>query len=300
VNLVIWLAGYLVIGSSYPVIAAGTDVSGVIRDVSGRPISQARVSLMRVDDGPLPKPGGKQTHTLVELETQRTSAAGAFSFPRVSNGRYQLLIARDRNWMIADGLVITQSRDGHIVNHDGFRIDRHLGETPEGAAAIWPMGYRVSPAVEQATFRFATTVQAPRYAGVPMLSGFLAYYAVAAGLPDHATQLLESGYADFIDEPFLETDEFTKLRTDLPRAAPMFANIGAYVMTLIYGYPGIRVGPGDPASWCERPVVMPPGWRSIEIERIWARGTAWSLEARRGAAAANLIPNAGAAGPGPT
>lgn len=105
-NLVIWLAGYLVIGSSYPVIAAGTDVSGVIRDVSGRPISQARVSLMRVDDGPLPKPGGKQTHTLVELETVRTSAAGAFSFPRVSNGRYQLLIARDRNWMIADGLVI--------------------------------------------------------------------------------------------------------------------------------------------------------------------------------------------------
>jgi trehalose/maltose hydrolase-like predicted phosphorylase len=191
---------------------------------------------------------------------------------------------------IADGLVITRATGGHIVNHDGFRIDRRLGETPEGAAGIWPMGYRVAPDVEQATFRYATTVQAPRYAGVPMLSGFLAYYAAAAGLPDHATELLETGYANFIDEPFLETDEFTKLRPDLPRAAPMFANIGAYVMTLVYGYPGIRIGPGDPASWCERPVVMPPGWRSIEIERVWARGSAWSLEARRGAPAATLVP----------
>jgi hypothetical protein len=190
---------------------------------------------------------------------------------------------------IAAGLVIPQGRDGHIVNHDNFRIDRRLGETPEGAAGIWPVGYEVSPEVEQATFRFATTEQSPRYAGVPMLSGFLAYYAVAAGLPEQATQLLETGYANFIDEPFLETDEFTRLRPDLPRAAPMFANIGAYVMTLIYGYPGMRIGPGDPASWCQRPVVLPPGWRSIEIERVWARGSAWSLEARRGASAADLV-----------
>jgi trehalose/maltose hydrolase-like predicted phosphorylase len=190
---------------------------------------------------------------------------------------------------IAAGLVIPQGRGGHIVNHDNFRIDRRLGETPEGAAGIWPVGYEVSPEVEQATFRFATTEQSPRYAGVPMLSGFLAYYAVAAGLPEQATQLLETGYANFIDEPFLETDEFTRLRPDLPRAAPMFANIGAYVMTLIYGYPGIRIGPGDPASWCQRPVVLPPGWRSIEIERVWARGSAWSLEARRGASAADLV-----------
>jgi len=123
VNLASWLAGYLVIGSAiglsaigsgYPVIesrhlviTAGTDVSGVIRDVGGRPISQARVSLMRVDDAPPAKPGGKPTHTLVELDTMRTDRAGAFRFAAVSNGRYQLLIASDRNWMIAEGLVIT-------------------------------------------------------------------------------------------------------------------------------------------------------------------------------------------------
>jgi trehalose/maltose hydrolase-like predicted phosphorylase len=191
---------------------------------------------------------------------------------------------------IADGLVVPKARAGHVANHDGFRIDRWLGETPEGAAGIFPVGYRVPAEVERATFRFAAIEQAPRYAGVPMLSGFLAYYAAAAGLPDLAAELLETGYGNFIDEPFLETDEFTKLRKDLPRAAPMFANIGAYLTTLVYGYPGIRIGPGDPVSWCERPVVLPPGWRRISIERVWARGDAWSLEASAGATSATLVP----------
>jgi protein-glucosylgalactosylhydroxylysine glucosidase len=190
---------------------------------------------------------------------------------------------------IADGLVIPRARAGHIANHDGFRIDRRKGETPEGAAGIWPVGFTVSSEIEQATFRFAATVQAPRYAGVPMLSGFLAYYATAAGLPETAAELLETGYADFIDEPFLETDEYTRRRPDLPRAAPMFANIGAYLMTLLYGYPGLRVGPEDPTSWCQRPVVLPPGWRGIRIDRVWARGETWSLDARRGAASASLV-----------
>jgi trehalose/maltose hydrolase-like predicted phosphorylase len=203
----------------------------------------------------------------------------------------QLDIEPPSSWEdIADGLVITRSRAGHVVNHDGFRLDRRLGETPEGAAGIFPVGYRVPESVERSTFRFAVTKQAPRYAGVPMLSGFLAYYAAAAGLPNAAAELLETGYGNFIDEPFLETDEFTRLRPDLPRAAPMFANIGAYLMTLLYGYPGLRLGPGDPASWCERPVVLPPDWQAISVERLWARGGAWSLDARRGAKAATLTP----------
>ena len=193
---------------------------------------------------------------------------------------------------IADGLVIPRAADGRILNWDDFRLDRKLGETPEAAGAIWPVGLRVPPDVERETFRYATAVQAPRYAGTPMLSGFLAYYAVAAGLPDAAVELLETGYENFIDEPFLETDEYTKLRPDLPRAAPMFANAGAYLMTLIYGYPGIRIGPGEPASWCERPVVLPPDWRGIEIERVWARGEPWCMEARRGAPRADLVRSA--------
>ncbi len=65
-----------------------------------------RVSLMRVDDLPPESPGAKPKKTLVELEATRTPASGAFKFEAVSNGHYQLMLARDMNWMIAEGLVL--------------------------------------------------------------------------------------------------------------------------------------------------------------------------------------------------
>jgi hypothetical protein len=141
VKLVSWLAGYLVIGSVISLsaigsaidrsgigrsasdrsaIAAGTDVSGVVRDARGRPIFQARVSLMRVDDAPPEKPGGKPTKTLVELDTMRTSRTGAFRFAAVSNGHYQLLTASGNNWLIAEGLVLDgKPRPPIVLTLDG-------------------------------------------------------------------------------------------------------------------------------------------------------------------------------------
>jgi hypothetical protein len=190
---------------------------------------------------------------------------------------------------IAAGLVIPMAaRGGHIVNHDRFRIDRLMGDTPEGAAGLFPVGFETSEAVARATFRFAAERQAPTYVGTPMLSGFLSLYAARAGLPALATELLETGYGNFVDPPFMEIDEYTKLRPDLPRASPMLANIGAFLTTLLYGYPGLRLGPGDPSTWFARPVVMPSGWRGIHVERVWIRGEAISLTATAGAEAASL------------
>jgi hypothetical protein len=195
-----------------------------------------------------------------------------------------------RAWgAIAAGLVIpTAAGGGHIVNHDRFRIDRLMSDTPEGAAGLFPIGFDVSEAVERATFRFAAERQAPTYAGTPMLSGFLSLYAARAGLPSLAADLLETGYGNFVDPPFNEIDEYTKLRRDLPRASPMFANIGAFLTSLLYGYPGLRLSAGAPASWPARPVVLPAGWRAIHVDRLWVRGESASLTATAGAEAASL------------
>ena len=46
-------------------------------------------------------------------------------------------------------------------------------------------------------------------------------------------ELLERGYGDFINEPFLEPDEYPRSRTDRPRASPMFANLGGYLTGLL-------------------------------------------------------------------
>ena len=188
---------------------------------------------------------------------------------------------------IADGLVLPRaSRGRHIPNYDDYRIDLPKAGTPEASAGIFPMGYEVPDDVERATFRYAVEEQAPRYVGTAMLSAFLPYYAARAGLTEESARLLELGYGDFINEPYLETDEFSRVAPDRPRTGPMFANTGGYLTTLLYGYPGLRLGSGPAESWASRPVVMPDGWSGIHVERLWMRGEPRSLTAVAGAASA--------------
>jgi hypothetical protein len=190
---------------------------------------------------------------------------------------------------IADGLVLPSASHGRqIPNYDDYRIDQLKAGTPEAAAGIFPVGYRVPRAVEEATFRYAVEEQAPRYVGTAMLSAFLAYYAARAGLPGQSAELLETGYGNFINEPFHETDEFSNTAPDQPRTGPMFANIGGYLTTVLYGYPGLRLGPGQPDTWAERGVVLPAGWKAINVERLWVRGEERSLTAVGGAPSAIL------------
>jgi hypothetical protein len=53
-------------------------------------------------------------------------------------------------------------------------------------------------------------------------------------------------------------------------------------MLLLLGFPGLRIGPGAPDQWAYRDVVLPVGWREIEVQRIWVRGRAMRLRARHG------------------
>jgi hypothetical protein len=150
---------------------------------------------------------------------------------------------------------------------------------------LFPVGYRSDPDAEIATYRYAAVEQAPLYVGAPMLSALLPVYAARAGEPALARDLLERGYGDFINEPFLEPDEYPRSRDDRPRASPMFANLSGYLTGLLYGFTRLQLGPGNPDSWAAHPVCLPEGWRAIRIERLWARGRAYSLDARSGARA---------------
>jgi protein-glucosylgalactosylhydroxylysine glucosidase len=47
---------------------------------------------------------------------------------------------------------------------------------------------------------------------------------------------------------------------------------------------------GEPSGWAGRPVVLPRGWDSIQVERVWVRGQEMALEARHGARSARLDP----------
>jgi protein-glucosylgalactosylhydroxylysine glucosidase len=193
---------------------------------------------------------------------------------------------------IADGLVLPRDRRRRaIINHDGATLREPQGGVPEGAAGLFPVGYRTDAATELATYRYAAVEQAPLYVGAPMLSALLPVYAARAGEPALARELLERGYGDFINEPYLEPDEYPRSRDDRPRASPMFANLSGYLTGLIYGFTGLQLGPGAPESWSVHPVRLPVGWREIRIDRIWAHGTAHSLVARAGSPRATVSPS---------
>ena len=145
---------------------------------------------------------------------------------------------------IAEGLVVPRDRRRRaIINHDRARLSEPQGGVPEGAAGLFPLGYRTDPQTELATYRYAAVEQAPLYVGAPMLSALLPVYAARAGEPALARQLLESGYGDFINEPFLEPDEYPRSRKDRPRASPMFANLSGYLTGILYGFTGLRPSP---------------------------------------------------------
>ena len=193
---------------------------------------------------------------------------------------------------IADGLVIPRdTRRGAIINHDGARLDEPQGGVPEGAAGLFPVGYRVSEETELATYRYAAQEQAPSYVGAPMLSALLPVYAARGGEPSLARDLLESGFGEFINEPFLEPDEYPRSRIDRPRASPMFANLGGYLTGLLFGFTGLRLSIAEPNTWAERPVAMPAGWKGIHVERVWIRGRPWRLDAPAGSDKATLSPS---------
>ncbi len=195
-------------------------------------------------------------------------------------------------WLeIAERLVLPRDkRRGAIINHDGARLLEEQGGVPEGAAGLFPVGYRTSSDVESATYRYAASEQGPLYVGAPMLSALLPVYAARGGDAILARELLERGYGDFINEPFLEPDEYPRTRSDRPRASPMFANLSGFLTGVLYGFTGLQLGPEEPELWSRRPVALPDGWRRINVERLWVRGKPMGLEARAGSEQAQLSP----------
>ena len=233
--------------------------------------------------------GPREVYTLVDNNAY-TNMSAAMSL-RAALACAELIDAPARDiWReIADGLVLSlDRRRGAILNHDGARLGEPQGGVPEGATGLFPVGYRTDPATELATYRYAAVEQAPLYVGAPMLSALLPVFAARAGEPALASDLLETGYGQFINDPYLEPDEYPQSRDDRPRASPMFANLSGFLTSVLYGFTGLQIGPGDPETWSVHPVRLPESWRSINVDRVWVRGQAHSLEAHSDAARARL------------
>jgi trehalose/maltose hydrolase-like predicted phosphorylase len=170
-----------------------------------------------------------------------------------------------------------------VLNHEGYRCrpGNVADATPEALAGFFPVGYATSPEVEHATLRFYLDHVDP-YVGYPMLSAPLGAWAARLGDRELSAKMFEAGYAEFIEEPFWVTNEFSSRFPDRARAGPLVANVGGFLTSLLYGLPGIEADVNEPQSWSRRSVVMPELWEGIEVERVWVRGRPASLRARHG------------------
>jgi hypothetical protein len=192
--------------------------------------------------------------------------------------------------MAAAMYVPIDTRRPVIKNVDTFtaRATGRGAATPEALYGLFPVGYPVDERTERETIRFYLDRVEP-YVGSPMLSPLLGAYAARIGDRRRSLRLFESGYADFINPPFTETDEFSRTRyPEKPRVGPFQANLGAFLMACMYGLTGLEIGAGDPRSWPARRVVMPTGWDGIEVERLLVRGKPARLIARHGDERARL------------
>jgi trehalose/maltose hydrolase-like predicted phosphorylase len=177
---------------------------------------------------------------------------------------------------------------GVILNHDGYRTDEKGGETPEAPAGLLLPGIDVDADTERRTLQYYLK-PAYRYAGQPMLSSMLGLMPTRLGDRDTALELFERGYADFIVDPFRITAEFSpKVFPERTIAGPFTANLAGFLTACIYGLTGIKIGPGQPESWCAHPVTMPTGWDGVNVQRLWIRGHPASLTAEHGAQHAHL------------
>jgi protein-glucosylgalactosylhydroxylysine glucosidase len=155
---------------------------------------------------------------------------------------------------------------------------------------IFPLGFDIDPETEQGTLAYYLKI-AKRYIGSPMLSALYGVWAALSGNRKLSLDMLDQGYSRFCSGRFMQTLEYrADVFPEQPPAGPFFANLGGFLLGLILGFPRIQPGPGDPQGWCRGTVVLPRGWRSIEIDRFWIRGKPWRLSAVHGETRARLEP----------
>lgn len=172
-------------------------------------------------------------------------------------------------------------RDGVLVSHDGFRRDEEKAATPSPLTGIFPLDMLDGP-VARATLDFYLR-RVDDYIGSPMLSAFYGVWAARRGDRRQALKLLDDGYARFVAGRFLQTLEYRPDKfPEQPQAGPFFANMGGFLMSLLLGFPGLKMTDGPLQEWAQHDVVLPAGWSAIEVERLWLRGRPVGLLARQG------------------
>lgn len=182
---------------------------------------------------------------------------------------------------IAESLVLPL-RDGVLFSHDGFRANEEKGATPSPLMGLFPLEAGLEPALARKTLDYYLR-RADDYIGSPMLSALYGVWAARRGNRKAALTLMDKGYGSFVTGRFLQTLEYRPDKfPEQPQAGPFFANMGGFLMSLLLGFPRLRISAEGPETWAQADVALPAGWKAIEVDRVWLRGRRYRLVARHG------------------
>ena len=142
-----------------------------------------------------------------------------------------------------------------------FARNEEKGATPSPLMGLFPLEQPGCGRRRSATLDFYLPA-AEDYIGSPMLSAFYGVWAARRGDRQLALKLLEEGYGRFVTGRFLQTLEYRPDKfPEQPQAGPFFANMGGFLMSLLLGFPGLKMSSGPLEDWPQRDVVLPAGWR---------------------------------------
>lgn len=188
---------------------------------------------------------------------------------------------------VAANLYFPVRSDGVIASHDDFTVREPKGATPSPLAGLFPYDFPATATQRRKTLDFYLKLW-PDYVGAPMLPALYCVWATMTGDRKLALKLFEEGYAAYDRPRFHQCLEYRLDQVEGTAAGPFFANLGGMLMGLTYGLAGLGIDDGPPEAWPRRPVVLPDGWKSISVERLWVRGRPARLIARHGAERAEL------------
>jgi hypothetical protein len=194
---------------------------------------------------------------------------------------------------IADHLYIPVDPEGGFIRkHDAYVHNPEHMCIPDTLMGLYPFPYRHSPSVDDATIRYHLGLL-DRFWGMPMWASSLGVFAARLGDRALAARLFERGVLEYIAQPYHAYCEFSPglppvATGEMKMHSPFLTNAAGFVMACLFGLPGIVVDSGDPKAWPRHPVVLPSGWDTIEVERIWVRGKPARLLARQGTSRAQI------------
>ncbi len=199
---------------------------------------------------------------------------------------------------VAENMVLPLHEDGHLLPHDGYEfgkggIGRNFGighpdhYCVEAMLSLFPFEQSLSPEVDQATLEHYLP-RLKSYIGMPMLTANCAVWACRGGARKLALELLEGSYLGRQCDPFMMLTECIGFRQDVVDEN-FVTDQGGLITALMLGMTGLNVSDADPEQWARHPVVLPEGWKSIAMERIFARGEPYLVAAAHGAEQAEVV-----------